>query len=716
LAGPADGAARVPDRGAGFRPDIEGLRAVAVLAVVLFHAGLPGDAGGYVGVDVFFVISGFLITGLLLREVAATGRVRFARFYGARARRLLPAAVLVLAATAAGAVLLLPPLQARAALGDAVASALYVGNYRFAAQGTDYLAADVPPSPFQHYWSLGVEEQFYLVWPALLLVVAWLAGRRLHAAAAAVLAVVAAGSVALSLYWTATLPPWAFFALPSRAWQLAAGGLVALTAPWWRRVPRGVSRVLGWVGMAAIVLACVRLGATTPYPGVAAFLPVLGAVLVVAAGCGPARGGVGTALSVPPLRAVGRLSYGWYLWHWPVLILAPALVGAPLGLPGRLVAALVSALLAAVTLVAVENPVRFAPRLRRSAPRSLALAGAASAAGVCTVLGLLTAVPPPVGLGPAAGAPALGVRGPAPARTSPAPAPQDPRVVALQQVVAQAQAAVAAPANLGPVPSNLTPALADAATAEEKPAVFLDGCVRSWLYVGQPECATGDPASPTRIALVGDSHAAMWSPPMEDLAAHRHWRLKTLGKVTCPLLDLPITSPYLGREYTECEQWRGEILDRLAAEHPTLVMIGASHRYTPDYGFTPYSPAWLDSLARTVRRIRAMGAAVLVIGAVPDPHSIVPTCLSDHLEAAAACSPARAAAVDDAGIRAEERTVRAAGGSFADLTGAFCTAIRCPVVVGNRLAFRDDNHVTITYARWLEPVLAAEVDLALAAR
>src|SRR3954462_15423619 len=276
----------------GFRPDIEGLRAVAVVAVVLFHAGVPGVPGGFVGVDVFFVVSGFLITGLLWREVRDTGKVRLARFYAARARRLLPAGMFVLLVTAAAAAWLLPRLQARAVLGDAVASALYVGNYRLAVQGTDYLAADTPPSPFQHYWSLGVEEQFYLVWPALLIVTAWVIFRRRRAESErsvvpfdVVLALVAAVSFAVSALWTTTLPSWAFFSLPSRAWELAIGGLVALSAGAWRRLPAWAAGAAGWAGLALIVVGCVRLGDSTAYPGIAALLPVLGTALVVGGGC-----------------------------------------------------------------------------------------------------------------------------------------------------------------------------------------------------------------------------------------------------------------------------------------------------------------------------------------------------------------------------------------------------------------------------------------------
>ncbi len=673
-----------------------------MLAVVLFHAGMPGVGGGYVGVDVFFVISGFLITGLLWREVAAAGTVRLRRFYGARARRLLPASATVGIATAIGSALLLPPLQARTVLGDGIASALYVGNYRFAMQGTDYLAADVPPSPFQHYWSLGVEEQFYLLWPALIIATAWLARRiRLRAA---LLTAVAAGSFALSLAWTHSSPPWAFFSLPTRAWELAVGGLVALSAARWQQLPARAAAIASGGGLGVIVLSCITLGTGTAYPGTAALLPVLGTALVIGGGCASGAG-AGRLLSMPPMRAIGRISYSWYLWHWPVLLLMPHMLGHRAGLADRVAASVVSAGLAVITLHLVENPARFARPLRRSAGRSLALGGAVTAAAVCVATTLLFVVPAPVGHGTAVAAPKISIT-PTPSRAA------DPRDAGVAQAFAQAQAAVAAAANTTAVPSNLTPPLADAAA--DKPAVFLNGCVRSWRDVGQAECASADTASTTTAVLVGDSHAGMWSPALEEVAAQRHWRLETLGKVTCPLQDLPITSPYLGREYTECEQWRREIVDRLRAEHPRLVVLGAGRRYGADFGFTSYDPAWVDSLGRLVAQLRSTGATVLVLGPIPDPHSTVPTCLSEHLADAGACSPARSAAVDDAGIATEKAAATASGGHYADLTPLFCTAERCPVIVGNDLVYRDDNHLTIAYAKTLAPVIGALADQALA--
>ncbi|MGY1864964.1 MULTISPECIES: acyltransferase family protein [Nocardia] len=704
----ADGVGGGSDR-EGFRPDIEGIRAVAVAAVVLFHAGVPGVGGGFAGVDVFFVVSGFLITGILCRAAVATGTVGLVRFYGARARRLLPAAGVVLVATAIAAAALLPPLQAREVLGDAVACALYAGNYRFALHGTDYLAADAPPSPFQHFWSLGVEEQFYLVWPALVIATTWLVRRRRSGSTGplpylVVLGVVAALSFAVSLIWTETLPPWAFFSLPARAWELAAGGMVALTAAVWSRLPEGVSAVAGWAGFGAILAACVHLDENVPYPGTAALLPVLGTVLVIGSGCSGTRFGAGRVLAVPELRAIGRVSYAWYLWHWPVLVLAPQVLGRPLGSVGALGAVAMACGLAMLTQRLVEDPVRFAVRLRGSARLSLACGGASTAIAICVALALLTVVSAPVGRGAAAQRLTL-------TPAAPAGPAADPHDDVIRQLTAQTQSAVAASAEVRDVPANLTPSLADA--RGDRAEVFDNGCVRSWHDVGQAECASGDPDAATTVALVGDSHAAMWQPAFEQIAVSRHWRLETMAKVTCPLFDLPITSPYLGRAYTECEQWRGQILTRLRHQLPRLIVVSMSRRYGGDFGFVSYDQAWIDSLHRLVTQLSATGSAVLVLGGIPDPHATVPACVAEHLGDASACAPARPVAVDDAGIAAERAAVTAGGGQYADLTALFCTAARCPVIVGNNLVYRDDNHLTIGYAETLGPVIAALAERAL---
>ena len=703
----------------GFRPDIEGLRAVAVIAVVLFHADIPGVGGGFVGVDVFFVISGFLITGLLWREASGTGTVRLARFYGARARRLLPASAAVGVVIMLGAAVLVPALLSRGIIRDGIASALYVGNYRFMLQGVDYLATNLPPSPFQHYWSLGVEEQFYLVWPALIIATAWLIRRvrRRNGADAGssatpylmVLALVAAVSFAMSVVATRLAPPVAFFSLPTRAWELAVGGLVALTAGQWRRLPPLPAALAGWGGLALILLACTWLGRSTPYPGTAALLPVLGAALVIGAGCATPAQGCGRALAVRPMRMIGRVSYAWYLWHWPVLLVAmPAAAWPRHPLWLSLIAILFSLGLAVLTLRFIENPLRFAGPMRRSAARSLALGGTATAIAVCVGVALLVVVPSPVGHGPAA--PALTVK----AALLPAGSGIAAYDAAVKQAFAQVQAAVAASADLQAVPSNLDPPLADAAKRPLGP----QGCLRDLLPIDHPQCATGDIASSTTVALVGDSNAAMWQPAFEQVAAQRHWRLETLAKGYCPMMDLPVAIPLFGGEYTECEQWRGRILARLQAEHPRLVVLTMMRRYGAQYGWasglTSYDPAWVASLTRQVQQLRRTGAQVLVLGAIPDPQSVVPLCLSLHLDDARACSPPASKAVNQPGIAAEAAATKAGGGQYADLTALFCTADRCPVIVGNTLVYRDQDHVTFEYSRLLAPVIGTLADRALA--
>lgn len=719
----------VPDRRSpqtGFRQDIEGLRAVAVLAVVLFHAGVPGVSGGFVGVDMFFVISGFLITGLLWREVSTAGTIRLARFYGARARRLLPASATVGVVTMIGAVLWLSPLEARVVMGDGIASALYVGNYRFALQGTDYFAADRPPSPFLHYWSLGVEEQFYLMWPALIIGAAWLMRRKFRRTGVPatasespyliVLALVAVVSFLLSLIATRGMASMAFFSLPTRAWQLAVGGLVALTAVQWRRLPARAAVLAGWAGLAVLLLSCARLSTTTPYPGIAALLPVLGAALVIGAGCAAPDRGCGRVLALPPMRAVGRVSYSWYLWHWPVLLLAPPLLGHSLGLAGRLVTVVVSAGLAVLTLRVIENPLRFAAALRRSASASLAVGGVATAVAVCVGVAVLVLVPNPVGRSLAAPVPTFTVAPPTAGETI------DGYDAAVQRAFAQVQAAVAASADREGVPSNLAPPLTGAAA--EKEQLFGTYCLLRFEKAGEPDCAMGDTASATTVALIGDSNATMWGPGFERTAAQQHWHLEMFSKAACPVLDLPTRNYFTHQAYTECDEWRGQVMGRLQADHPQLIVLGLWRRYGAALGsdandrvladFTPYDPAWIDSLTRLVQQLRGTGAEVLVLGPIPDPRYVVPDCLASHLNHASLCAPPKSMAVNEGGIAAEAAATKAGGGHYVDITELFCTAVRCPGMVGNTLVYFDRNHLTFEYSRLLAPVLGILADRALA--
>ncbi len=364
------------DRGAAsrgaFRSDIEGIRGLAVLAVVLFHAGLAGIVGGFVGVDVFFVISGFLITGLLLREHERTGRIGLVGFYARRARRLLPAAIFVLVATLVISLNLVAPLDRPAVGLDGAAAALSIGNVRFALAAGDYFTSVAAPSPFLHFWSLAVEEQFYLVWPALILLVA----RGAHARRRVLIALVAlvAVSFAANLVLTDAAANWAFYSLPTRAWQLGLGGLLAVGAGALARVPDRLVGLSGWLGLAAIVVAMLVFDSSLAYPGAAALVPTIGAAALIAGGSRAL--GPGRLLSVGPLRFLGRISYSLYLVHWPIFVLAPFVIGDPNDMARAGLVGLSIAVAFAIWAL-VENPLRrglpnFALRPRRSASFGLA--------------------------------------------------------------------------------------------------------------------------------------------------------------------------------------------------------------------------------------------------------------------------------------------------------------------------------------------------------
>jgi len=360
-----------------FRPDIQGLRAVAVLLVVLFHVHVPGLSGGYVGVDVFFVISGFVITGVLLREHAFTGSTSMVRFYGRRVRRIIPAATLVIIVAIVASYALLGRVGGTETATDGRWASVFLVNFHFAASGTNYLASLLPPSVLQNFWSLAVEEQFYLVYPAVFLVVARLSWRLpLRRRLGIVLGVAVVGSFAYSVIQTSSNPAGAFFSPFPRAWELALGGLIAVGTVGLRRVPPAMAAGLTWIGLGSILCAAFVFTPATPYPGWAVALPVVGAGLVIAGGVAFPQYGVECVLRCRPLQWIGLISYSWYLWHWPLLTLAAERSGTDtLPVADGLFWIVVALGLATATYVLIENPIRHNASLIVRRGASLAMGG-----------------------------------------------------------------------------------------------------------------------------------------------------------------------------------------------------------------------------------------------------------------------------------------------------------------------------------------------------
>ncbi|MER5883252.1 SGNH hydrolase domain-containing protein [Streptomyces sp. NPDC001941] len=663
-----------PHRSA-FRPDIEGLRAVAVLAVLAFHAGLPWLQGGFVGVDVFFVISGYLITGLLVREAITTGRVRLADFFSRRARRLLPSAAVVLVCAALAGAVLTVPLRRGDLEHDVVASALSVANWRFVAQRTDYLAAGHDQSPLLHFWSLAVEEQFYLFWAPLLAVTVLCAaravrrGRAVRAAVAVPTAVVGLGSFALSLTWTEHSASLAYLATPARAWQFAVGALLALL-PWHLlRGPRVPRLLMGWAGAAAIAWSVVAYDASTPYPGVAALVPTLGAAAVILAAI-PGRGehsvddrlSVGRLLSLRAPRAVGRLSYNLYLWHWPVLVLAEARLGS-LGWPAKTALTAASVLPALAAMYGVERPLRRSRTVSELPRRGLSLG--------------IAAIVVPVVLALVVGSTTLRLLGgdePVAMRGLPPGATSGPHLLARP---------AGARLDRGPVVPTAAQARKDFPP---------DGaCEVAPEVTRSPSCLFGAVDSPDRIVLLGDSHAGQWFSPLLALASQRGWALQELVKQGCPLPQLTVHNPQLGRTYRECDTWRADALQRLRSQpKPRLIVISSLNRYTDDRALL--AEAWEKTLAP----LRALGAPVVYLQDTPVPGRDVPACVSGSPDDPSTCAFDRAKAQQPDPL-AERITAGAVPGvRTVGVNTVLCpgTGPTCPAVLDRVLLYRDDSHLT----------------------
>jgi peptidoglycan/LPS O-acetylase OafA/YrhL len=678
----------VPNRGE-LRADIEGLRGVAVGLVVLFHARLLGVGGGYVGVDAFYVLSGFLITGLLLSELAKGGTIDLAAFYARRARRILPAATVAIVATLSVAAFVVAPLDLPTMASDATASALFASNIHFALRATDYFGPTAP-SPFLHYWSLAVEEQFYFVWPVLLLIAA--RARKVGAA----IAIVFVLSLGLAIVLTPINGPWSFYILPTRAWELALGGLIAVHRPLIDRLPTVLVAPLGWAGLALVGLAAFTLDAATPYPGTAALLPTVGVALLIAGG--ERRFGAGRLLAVAPLRGLGRISYSVYLYHWPVLILA-AVVSRDLSQEVRWALAGASLIAGAVSWRLVEEPFRRARSLGRGSVRTLALAGAAVVVVAVLVRGLgtyseaaLTEQSTTLAMAATPSDTGLSIVDPDPAsRTATAPAETPP--------AAAEPAAAPAPA----ARHELRPRLADA--RQDGDALNERGCGLSLLGAKPPVCQLGASESAITVALVGDSHAAQWAPALEEIAGDHALRLVPFTKDSCIFLDMRLMSIHLEREYVDCASWRKAVVLELKRLTPDLIVVSSSRWVHPVNAVDADTKRQAEAMARL---LRTLPGQVVILADTPLSAYDVPACLSKQIKTPDACATKTGYALT-AHLARDGLAAELAGVPLIDPTPWLCDEELCPAIIDWTIVYRDDHHLTATFARSLAPRLLASL-------
>ncbi len=700
----------------GFRRDIEGLRAIAVVVVLLYHAHLGPTSGGFLGVDVFFVVSGYLITSLLMKDLLLRGARALPRFWGRRARRLLPASLLVVIVTLIAGRFMLDPLSQADLANDALWASGFVINIKFA-MGDGYVVSQSMPTPLLHFWSLAVEEQFYMLWPLLLFALTRVRWQTRRFALA-----ILAGFFLQSLLAFVWFSEWArtpsFFLLPTRAWELIAGAMLALTGGAVLRLSPTLRASAAWFGL-FIIGYCVVTYDDTMNLGYAALLPVLGTVVIVAASGSGHFNEPAAYLGMRPMVWVGQRSYGIYLWHWPMLVLIDAKFG-PLSAPARIAVLVASVGAAALSFHYLENPVRQSQWLAAVPRRSLMLGASLVAVGALAAVVMIN-LPNDIRGGGVAAAPTLPLAAPDTAVTSTmsvarsttagsttVPGPTTtlqplPPVVPLDELLAAQLVALNDGAQITEVPSNADPSVQG--VRSDKPWIYSDGCILKDGTVEPKVCEYGDLTSSTLIALFGDSHAAQWFPALEELANTRHWKLIVFAKSGCPTADVRIRRTFLD---PECIAWRAKVVEQLTVAKPTMVVM-SSAPYDPggsDVGLDS-DEVWRRGLAATLEQVRPTTEKLLIIGDTPLPIHQIPNCLSKQPRNVRGCLAPRQDSVDVSRVQLEGEVAGEHDASFVSVSDWLCGTWECPVIIGNLILYRDNNHISATASRYFAPFLAA---------
>ncbi|MFI5627406.1 acyltransferase family protein [Nocardioides sp. NPDC051685] len=672
--------------GSNWRADVQGLRAVAVGLVIAGHAGLSGFEGGFVGVDVFFVLSGFLITTLLLRETDRSGRVSISQFYARRARRILPAATATMLVVLTYSAIVLPQTRTDQIASDAGWAAVFLANVHFAKEAVDYFHS-AAPSPFQHYWSLSVEEQFYVVWPLLVLAVAlWIPKHHRRRAITALAALLAAISLAWSLHVTATDQAAAYFSTPARAFELAAGALLACVAGRLASIRLGrfhkaYAAALGIAGVGTLVYATTSFSEATPFPGWHALVPVAGTVALLVAG--PATP-TGRLLSKQPFRYLGDISFSLYLWHWPILILAPEAI------PGGGVRQLLIMLALILAASAASYHWIEMPFQRHKIPH-------------------LTKGRRALALWPAAAALAL-VAG-----TS------SQAYAGYQVDVAKANAEEWFKENPDvldtddkPVTGVLKTTVKAAEEGAPLPPEAKFDASDSWAerggycYAGYGEtkldgdCVYGDGKADRTVAVVGDSHIGMWLPALDTLAERQHVKLVPFVKLGCAAYGVKQKSSKMTVE--ECEDFRSWTNEQIVELDPDTIVVGARGMLDmEERDGVSTEEQWREGVRHGVDSFEKITPDVRVFADVPNVDHDPGECLSDARNLLEDC----VVKADGTEVDSNEVTQEAIEGTdatYVDIVDLVCTE-RCPLVVGDVVTYYDDSHITATWVDRVTPAL-----------
>ncbi|WP_110241758.1 acyltransferase family protein [Nocardioides gilvus] len=695
----------------GRRADVQGLRALAVMVVVVNHLSPDSLVGGWLGVDVFFVLSGYLITALLVREALETGRVSLTGFYARRARRILPAATLVTVLTIVASVFVLSLSRTLSVVTDAVWTSLFAMNVRMAEQDSDYFSRGGPVSPLRHYWSLAVEEQFYLVWPLLFVLCVWLAlrttrrgdgdggrveARRLRLVAGLLLLVVVVASLAWSVYATAASPETAYYSTFTRAHELAIGAACGLV-PRALDLPRWLREAAAAGGLVVIVWACFGFVEGTAFPAANALVPSLATAAVLLAGESGQPALASRLLGLRPATVLGDWSFSIYLWHWPVIVLAAAWWGEALTAAAKLALLALTLLLSWASYRWVENPFRTKAVWRRRPSRTLWIYPVSVATVVAIGLAASAVVETRMGgVEPIDASKYVGLD-------------EDPDVALVEAAVRAAEDGHGIPRKLTPEPLQVLRSVTELGKCEyhENESTEL--------------CPMGDPDADSLVMVVGDSYARVLLSGVDEIGRRHGHRVIGLVHAGCgPGAWVHRAGSEDGRK---CERFKAWMRSKVAEMKPDVVVVATreypledprtGERIGRTVGEDRYLAALEESWTEAFRDFDRDAGRVVVYGNTPQLSQLPQECLTTPGNDLGSCTgPGLEQERRVAG--ALQRAAERADATWVDAERWFCADGLCPPVIGNFIAMRDLRHPTVEYTRHLAGPLAEQFGLARA--